>query len=86
MFFEHSTKRFVRLGLGPHVAVYVSWQVVLVTKGGCKGQDKLWAAALHPKQVFANLRSSLARLGVSSLDMYDLSVVLQYEISLVNRT
>ena len=45
--------------------------VVLVGKGGCAGQDELWAARVRDvAPLRAEIRGSLARLGVAQLDLF----------------
>lgn len=44
--------------------------VWLMSKGGCHGQDRQWAADLGLETVASHLRGSLQRLGVSYLDLY----------------
>mgnify|MGYP001295503376 CR=1 FL=1 len=45
--------------------------VVIISKGGCEGQDKLWAATCgDAAKLRADLDASLARLGVEYLDAY----------------
>jgi len=45
-------------------------EAVIITKGGCAGQDELWKAKLEADEVRSDLRSSLARLGVSKISCY----------------
>ena len=45
--------------------------VVIISKGGCEGQDKLWAATCGDAvKLRVDLDASLARLGVEYLDAY----------------
>jgi len=45
--------------------------VVLISKGGCHGQDKLWSASLAEHELLeADLEGSISRLGVTYLDVY----------------
>ena len=45
-------------------------ELVLISKGGCEGQEKLWCATIadHPR-VKSELERSLRRLGVDYLDL-----------------
>ena len=46
-------------------------EMVLITKGGCEGQDKLWAATIADHaRVRSELERSLRRLGVAYVDLY----------------
>ena len=45
-------------------------RVVIISKGGCHGQDKLWRANFAEGTLEAELDGSLGRLGVSHLDAY----------------
>ena len=46
-------------------------EVVIISKGGCEGQDKLWAATCGDEAALRrDLASSLRRLGVDYLDCY----------------
>ncbi len=46
-------------------------ELVLISKGGCEGQEKEWCATISDRpRVKAELERSLRRLGVSYLDMY----------------
>ena len=46
-------------------------ELVLISKGGCEGQDKLWCARVGDGDYLrADLDRSLSRLGVDYLDAY----------------
>eukprot|EP00756_Hemistasia_phaeocysticola_P000881 Hpha_TRINITY_DN10639_c0_g1::TRINITY_DN10639_c0_g1_i1::g.156767::m.156767 len=45
-------------------------EAVVITKGGCAGQDELWRAKLAGDEVRADLQSSLARLGIRKVSCY----------------
>ena len=59
-------------------------EVIVITKGGCEGQDKLWAATIRDRSaVLASLESSLKRLQLKHIDCYllhrdDPSVPVEY--------
>lgn len=44
--------------------------IVIITKGGCHNQDKLWAANISKAAIEKDLAASLARLQLSCLDIY----------------
>ena len=44
--------------------------IVVITKGGCHNQDKLWAANISKPAIEKDLAASLARLQLPSLDVY----------------
>ena len=45
-------------------------KAVVITKGGCGGQDTLWAPKLDENSIRKDLTESLKRLRLSSVDMY----------------
>ncbi len=45
-------------------------EVVIVTKGGCRGADTKWQPCLDPNFVQSDLSGSLQRLGVVYIDLY----------------
>ena len=45
-------------------------KVVIITKGGCHGQEKLWSANLDPGHLRRSLRSSLDRLRITFIDVF----------------
>lgn len=44
--------------------------IVVVTKGGCHGQDKLWAAKLSKSEIEQDVAASLTRLQLPCVDIY----------------
>jgi len=58
------------MGLWLRERAVVRDEVVLITKGGCHGQDKLWAADLDPANVRNDLSNSLKAMGVDYIDIY----------------
>ena len=46
-------------------------ELVVITKGGCEGQDKLWKANFGDKDtILLSLKSSLQRLQIEYIDSY----------------
>ena len=44
--------------------------IVIITKGGCNNQDQLWSANLSPQKLEGDIKGSLERLGLDSVDLF----------------
>jgi len=44
-------------------------KLVIITKGGCQGQDRLWAANLDADYIRGSLQQSLERLKLDYIDV-----------------
>lgn len=45
-------------------------RIVLITKGGCHGQDKLWSANISESSIRSDIEGSCERLGIDHVDVF----------------
>ena len=45
-------------------------RIVLITKGGCHGQDKLWSANISESSIRSDIEGSCERMGIEHVDVF----------------